>query len=107
MGHSSNIEHLVTFVLYVPSVLDINIYIYMYIYIYIYIYTYIYLYRYIYIYIYIYAYIYISTYMYVKTRSKVSAAPPRRSSIRGSSLIRNTPLLGPYSRTIPRVIWWS
>ena len=22
-------------------------------------------------------------------------------------LIRNTPLLGPYSRTIRRVIWWS
>ena len=26
---------------------------------------------------------------------------------RGTSLIRNTPLLGPYSRTIPRVIWLS
>jgi len=26
---------------------------------------------------------------------------------RGTSLIRNTPLLEPYSRTIPRVIWWS
>jgi len=26
---------------------------------------------------------------------------------RGTSLIRNTPLLGPYSRTIPRVVWWS
>ena len=26
---------------------------------------------------------------------------------RGTSLIRNRPLLGPYSRTIPRVIWWS
>jgi len=26
---------------------------------------------------------------------------------RGASLIRNTPLIGPYSRTIPRVIWWS
>jgi len=25
---------------------------------------------------------------------------------RGTSLIRNTPLLGPYSRTIPRVLWW-
>ena len=25
----------------------------------------------------------------------------------GTSLIRNTPLLGPYSRTIPRVLWWS
>jgi len=26
---------------------------------------------------------------------------------RGTSLIRNTPLLEPYSRTMPRVIWWS
>ena len=26
---------------------------------------------------------------------------------RGISLIRNTCLLGPYSRTIPRVLWWS
>ena len=26
---------------------------------------------------------------------------------RGTSLIRNTPLLEPYSRTIPRVVWWS
>ena len=27
--------------------------------------------------------------------------------LQGSSLIRNTPLLGPYSRTKPRVKWWS
>ena len=26
---------------------------------------------------------------------------------RVTSLIRNIPLLGPYSRTIPRVLWWS
>jgi len=26
---------------------------------------------------------------------------------RGTSLIRNAPLLGPYSRTIPKVPWWS
>ena len=26
---------------------------------------------------------------------------------RGTSLIRNTPLLGPYSKTIPRGKWWS
>ena len=26
---------------------------------------------------------------------------------RVTSLIRNTPLLGLYSRTIPRVLWWS
>jgi len=25
----------------------------------------------------------------------------------GTSLIRNTPLLGPYSRTMPRALWWS
>ena len=30
-----------------------------------------------------------------------------RPRYRGTSLIRNTPLPGPYSRTIPRVIWWS
>ena len=26
---------------------------------------------------------------------------------RGTSLTRNTHLLGPYSRTLSRVIWWS
>ena len=26
---------------------------------------------------------------------------------RGTSLIRNAPLLGPFSRTTPRVLWWS
>ena len=26
---------------------------------------------------------------------------------RGTSPVRNTPLLGPYSKTIPRVLWWS
>ena len=26
---------------------------------------------------------------------------------RSTSPLRNTPLLGPYSRTIPRVLWWS
>ena len=28
-------------------------------------------------------------------------------SCRGTWLIRPPPLLGPYSRTIPRVLWWS
>ena len=28
-------------------------------------------------------------------------------SYRGTLLIRNTPLLGPCSRTIPRALWWS
>jgi len=31
----------------------------------------------------------------------------RKVLYRGTSLIRDTPLLGPYSRSIPRVIWWS
>ena len=26
---------------------------------------------------------------------------------RGTSLIRNNPLLGPCSRTMPRTLWWS
>ena len=30
-----------------------------------------------------------------------------RLEYKGTSLIRNTSLLGPYSRTIPRIIWWS
>ena len=30
---------------------------------------------------------------------------PVLASYRGISFIRNTPLLGPYSRNIPRVIW--
>ena len=29
------------------------------------------------------------------------------SPYRGTSLLRNTPLPGPHSRTIPRVLWWS
>ena len=32
---------------------------------------------------------------------------PRVLLCRGTSLIRNTPLLGPCSRTVPRVLWWS
>ena len=30
----------------------------------------------------------------------------RRGEYRFTSLIRNTPLLGPYSRTMSRAIWW-
>jgi len=26
---------------------------------------------------------------------------------RGTSLIRNCPPIGPYSRTMPRALWWS
>ena len=29
-----------------------------------------------------------------------------KSQYRGTSLIRNNPLLGPYSRTMFRAIWW-
>ena len=29
------------------------------------------------------------------------------SGYRGTLLRRNSPLLGPYSRTMPRVRWWS
>ena len=29
------------------------------------------------------------------------------SDYRGTSLIRNSAPLGPYSRAMPRVIWWS
>jgi len=32
---------------------------------------------------------------------------PSGPRYRGTSLISNTPLLGPYGRTIPRVLWWS
>ena len=28
-------------------------------------------------------------------------------SYRGTSLIRNSAPLGPYSRTMPRALWWS
>ena len=44
---------------------------------------------------------------------EVCPTPPRPRSIftqelyRGTSLIRTPPLLGPYSRTMPRVLWWS
>ena len=31
----------------------------------------------------------------------------RNLPYRGTSLIRKTLLLGPYSRTVPRVLWWS
>ena len=29
------------------------------------------------------------------------------SGYRGTSRIRKIPLVGPYSRTMPRVLWWS
>ena len=43
--------------------------------------------------------------------SRPSSSSMRHNSptarYRDTSLIRNTPLLGPYSRTIPRIIRWS
>ena len=30
-----------------------------------------------------------------------------RNLYRGTSLIRNCPPLGPYSRPVPRALWWS
>ena len=37
----------------------------------------------------------------------ISKLRPGDRDYRGASLIRNTPLLGPHSRTIPRVVRWS
>ena len=35
------------------------------------------------------------------------ACPAKTYLDRGTSLTRNTPFVGPFSRTIPRVMWWS
>ena len=35
------------------------------------------------------------------------ATPYTLNPYRGTSLIRNTPLLGAYSRHMPRALWWS
>jgi len=35
------------------------------------------------------------------------AGPKPRSLYRVTSLIRNSAPLGPYSRTMPRALWWS
>ena len=40
-------------------------------------------------------------------RSPTSAAALQIMHYRGTSLIRNSPLLGSYSNTVPRVLWWS
>ena len=34
------------------------------------------------------------------------AAPVEGPECRGTSLIRNSALLGPYSRTLHRALWW-
>ena len=42
------------------------------------------------------------------TLQVINGSPdPQTQHCRGISLIRNTPLLGPYRRTIPRDLWWS
>jgi len=59
-----------------------------------------------------------TSYLYLSEREETGyepfdfAAPiqsRRGKSIdhRGTSLIRNCPPLGPYSRTMPRALWWS
>ena len=35
------------------------------------------------------------------------AEPGTKSAYRGTSLIRNSAPLGPYSRNMPRYLWWS
>ena len=39
--------------------------------------------------------------------SPINSLTTRRSPYKGTSLIRNTLLLGPYRKTLPGVIWWS
>ena len=39
--------------------------------------------------------------------STTSAALIAALAYRGTSLVRNNPLLGSYSRTLPKVLWWS
>ena len=40
-------------------------------------------------------------------RTTVVPAPSFQNELRGTSFTSNTPLLGSYSRTTPRVLWWS
>ena len=56
--------------------------------------------------------IYMNMYIY-KGPASAPPAPAAWPSLpapnpryRGPSIIRNSPLVGPYSRTIPRVLWW-
>ena len=78
---------------------------------------YVYKYIYIYIYIYIYMFIYIYTSIYISCAAHWRS--PRSKHIGGATtqlstklphsarLIRNSTDLGPYSRTMPRALWWS
>ena len=38
--------------------------------------------------------------------SEANVVPSMVGIYRGTSLMRNTPLLGPYSKTTPGVLWW-
>ena len=40
-------------------------------------------------------------------RGTVPCSGKGASWYRGTSLIRSNPLVGPYSRPMPRVLWWS
>ena len=67
------------------------------------------MYKHIYIYIYIHIYIYI--YMYMNNSKPGSShrklePVPDLDRYRGTLLIRNKFLLGPYSRAMSRAIWW-
>jgi len=72
--------------------------------------VYIYIYIYMYVYVYIYTCLYIMIFVYKLAQmlhldEQVLFSTP---NYRGTSLIRNcTTLLGPDSRIIPRVLWWS
>ena len=43
----------------------------------------------------------------VLERGRLPPETPNAPPYKGTSLIRNTPLLGPYRRTISRVLWSS
>ena len=44
-----------------------------------------------------------STFLYARTPFLIALSRPYR----GTSLIRNSDPLGPYSRTMPRALWWQ
>ena len=52
-------------------------------------------------------FIYMNIYIYMYGRVRPRPFIPGRCPYRGTSLIRNSPPLGPYSRTKPRALWWS
>jgi len=56
----------------------------------------------VYIYIFVCIYIYIHTYIFIYIHIYLAKLPSQ--CYRGTSLIINTPLLGPYGRTLPMVV---